>query len=59
MDSQAPRLSCKNASSLTTIVGTPPGASSLLQPKKAPLSLKEAGLFMPALVGAKLAREKR
>jgi len=31
MDSRAPRLVSKHAASLTTIVGTPPGASSLLQ----------------------------
>jgi hypothetical protein len=31
MDPRTPRLARKHASSLTTIVGTPPGASSLLQ----------------------------
>ncbi|CAI8870173.1 hypothetical protein EMIT0196MI5_20261 [Pseudomonas sp. IT-196MI5] len=31
MDPQAPRLTGKYAPSFTTIVGTPPGASSLLQ----------------------------
>jgi hypothetical protein len=31
MDPRAPRLASKRALSLTTIVGTPPGASSRLQ----------------------------